>query len=46
LPLGDLLIAVYTQPLVIAAPTPDNQAYVAQRERLFEGMRKAGVPEG
>jgi hypothetical protein len=24
----------------------DNQTYIAQRERLFEGMRKAGVPEG
>ena len=24
----------------------DNQAYLAQRERIYDGMRKAGVPEG
>jgi tetratricopeptide (TPR) repeat protein len=24
----------------------DNPTYLAQRERLYEGMRKAGVPEG
>jgi TolB-like protein/class 3 adenylate cyclase len=24
----------------------DNQTYLAQRERVYEGMRKAGVPEG
>jgi tetratricopeptide (TPR) repeat protein len=24
----------------------DNPTYLAQRERIIEGMRKAGVPEG
>ena len=24
----------------------DNPTYLAQRERAYEGMRKAGVPEG
>ena len=24
----------------------DNPTYQAQRERIIEGMRKAGVPEG
>jgi len=24
----------------------DNQTYLAQRERVYEGMRKAGAPEG
>jgi tetratricopeptide (TPR) repeat protein len=24
----------------------DNPTYLAQRERIYEGMRKAGVPEG
>ncbi len=24
----------------------DNPIYLAQRERVYEGMRKAGVPEG
>jgi hypothetical protein len=29
-----------------ANPSSDNPAYVAWRERFFEGMRLAGVPEG
>jgi hypothetical protein len=24
----------------------DNEIYLAQRERIYDGMRKAGVPEG
>jgi hypothetical protein len=24
----------------------DNAIYLAQRERVYDGMRKAGVPEG
>jgi len=24
----------------------DNASFLAQRERIYEGMRKAGVPEG
>jgi hypothetical protein len=24
----------------------DNPTYLAQRERAYQGMRKAGVPEG
>ena len=26
-------------------PQSDNPTYLAQRERIIEGMRKAGVPE-
>ena len=26
-------------------PRSDNSTYLAQRERVYEGMRKAGVPE-
>ena len=29
-----------------AAVGSDNATFLAQRERLYEGMRKAGVPEG
>jgi TolB-like protein/class 3 adenylate cyclase/Tfp pilus assembly protein PilF len=29
-----------------AAVRSDNASFLAQRERLYEGMRKAGVPEG
>jgi hypothetical protein len=29
-----------------AAPPSDNPIYLAQRERIYEGMRKARVPEG
>jgi hypothetical protein len=28
-----------------AGATSDNPTYLAQRERLLDGMRKAGVPE-
>jgi TolB-like protein/class 3 adenylate cyclase/TPR repeat protein len=29
-----------------AGPASDNSTFLAQRERIYEGMRKAGVPEG
>ena len=29
-----------------AAASSDNTVYLAQRERIIEGMRVAGVPEG
>jgi TolB-like protein/class 3 adenylate cyclase len=29
-----------------AGASSDNPTYLAQRERIYEGMRKAGVPEG
>jgi tetratricopeptide (TPR) repeat protein len=29
-----------------AGAQSDNPKYLAQRERMIEGMRKAGVPEG
>ena len=29
-----------------ASAACDNQTYLSQRERVFDGMRKAGVPEG
>ena len=28
------------------SPPSDNPTYLAQRERIYDGMRKAGVPEG
>jgi tetratricopeptide (TPR) repeat protein len=29
-----------------AGASSDNQTYLTQRQRIYEGMRKAGVPEG
>ena len=29
-----------------ASASSDNPTYLAQRERIYDGMRKAGVPEG
>jgi TolB-like protein len=29
-----------------AGPASDNPVFLAQRERIYDGMRKAGVPEG
>ena len=29
-----------------AGAPSDNPTYLAQRERIYDGMRKAGVPEG
>jgi TolB-like protein/class 3 adenylate cyclase len=29
-----------------AGASSDNPAYLAQRERVYDGMRKAGIPEG
>jgi hypothetical protein len=28
-----------------ASAFSDNQTYLAQRERIYDGLRKAGVPE-
>jgi hypothetical protein len=29
-----------------AGASSNNPTYLAQRERLYDGMRKAGVPQG
>jgi len=29
-----------------AGAASDNPTYLTQRERIYEGMRKAGLPEG
>jgi hypothetical protein len=29
-----------------AGSASDNPTFLARRERIYEGMRKAGVPEG
>ena len=29
-----------------ASAASDNPTYLTQRERIYEGMRKAGLPEG
>jgi hypothetical protein len=31
---------------VRAGAATDNPTYLSQRERIYEGMRMAGVPEG
>jgi hypothetical protein len=36
----------FTIPRVLATRLSDNLTYLAGRERICEGMRKAGVPEG
>ena len=36
----------YTLHRVRVSPFSDNPVYLKQRERLLEGLRKAGVPEG
>ena len=33
-------------PLPCPVAESDNPTYLTQRERIFDGMRKAGVPEG
>jgi TolB-like protein len=43
---GLALNPLYTISRLRAAPLSDNPTYLAQRERFFDGMRKAGVPEG
>jgi len=42
---GLALNPTFTISRVRAGATSDNATLVAQRERLFEGLRKAGVPE-
>jgi hypothetical protein len=39
------LSATFTVSRLRASVPSDNPTYLAQRERLFDGMRKAGVPE-
>jgi hypothetical protein len=43
---GLALNAAYTIARERAAAPSDNPLYLSQRERVLEGMRKAGVPEG
>jgi tetratricopeptide (TPR) repeat protein len=43
---GLALNPTFTIARVRAAPLSDNPIYLAQRERIYDGMRKAGVPEG
>ena len=43
---GLVLIPVFTIRRYRASPLSDNPIYLAQRERVVEGLRKAGVPEG
>jgi predicted Zn-dependent protease len=42
---GLALIPTFTLTRVRAGAQSDNPAYLRQRERLIDGMRKAGVPE-
>jgi TolB-like protein len=42
---GLALNPMFTISRARASVTTDNSIYLAQRERVFEGMRKAGVPE-
>jgi TolB-like protein/class 3 adenylate cyclase len=43
---GLALDPTFTISRVRTAPQSDNPTYLAQRERIYDGMRKAGVPEG
>jgi hypothetical protein len=43
---GRALDPTYTIRRFRAAAATDNPAYLAGRERMYDGMRKAGVPEG
>jgi TolB-like protein/Flp pilus assembly protein TadD len=43
---GLALNPTFTVSRLRASVPSDNPTYLAQRERLFDGMRKAGVPEG
>jgi tetratricopeptide (TPR) repeat protein len=43
---GLSLNPTFTISRVRATASSDNPTYLAQRERLFDGWRKAGVPEG
>jgi TolB-like protein/class 3 adenylate cyclase/tetratricopeptide (TPR) repeat protein len=43
---GLALIPAFTIARVRAGAATDNPTYLSQRERIYEGMRMAGVPEG
>jgi len=43
---GLALVPAFTIARVRAGAATDNPTYLAQRERIYEGMRMAGVPEG
>jgi TolB-like protein len=43
---GVALDSAFTIARFRAGVSSDNAIYLAQRERVYEGMRKAGVPEG
>jgi hypothetical protein len=43
---GLALDPTYTIRRFRAGVSSDNPTYLAGRERMYEGMRKAGVPEG
>jgi TolB-like protein/class 3 adenylate cyclase len=43
---GLALVPAFTIARVRSDAASDNPTYLAQRERIIEGMRKAGVPEG
>jgi TolB-like protein/class 3 adenylate cyclase len=43
---GLLLDPTFTIHRFRAGASSDNPTYLAQRERIYDGMRKAGVPEG
>ena len=37
---------IFTIAYLHSYPFSDNPTYLAQREHMYDGMRKAGVPEG
>jgi TolB-like protein/class 3 adenylate cyclase/tetratricopeptide (TPR) repeat protein len=43
---GLALVPAFTIARVRAGAATDNPTYLSQRERIYEGMRMAGVPEG
>ena len=43
---GLALDPTFTIPRFHGSPPSDNPTYLAQRERVCDGMRNAGVPEG
>jgi len=43
---GLALVPAFTIARFRAGAATDNPTYLSQRERIYEGMRRAGVPEG
>jgi tetratricopeptide (TPR) repeat protein len=43
---GLALLPAFTIARVRAGAATDNPTYLSQRQRIYEGMRIAGVPEG